>query len=173
MPPNLISKNPGIGTAILVEQDFADIFLPIAKMLQYAARDESGSYDNGRTCKTLSDIGYAVFALAWIPTRHGVFFWLYHTIWTTFDPKNNVAKYDPSQGAYLSENVLRVYAEPPSRPHPPRTRLRLGAAGARAGRKPSCTHAIESSGVLVLQFRSSGLPSLFSFPPSLCDFPPS
>lgn len=49
-----------VGHLILVEQDFADIFLPLAKMLRYAK------------CTTLCDITFALFALAWIPTRHGV-----------------------------------------------------------------------------------------------------
>merc|ERR1711998_353880 len=63
-----------VGHLILVEQDFADIFLPLAKMLRYAK------------CTTLCDITFALFALAWIPTRHGVFFWVYSHIWTEAIP---------------------------------------------------------------------------------------
>jgi len=51
-----------IGTAILVEQDFADIFLPVALMLKYLELE------------TLCECFFAIFAIAWIPTRHGIFF---------------------------------------------------------------------------------------------------
>ena len=33
-----------VGTAILVEQDFADIFLPLAKMFKYAKWNKVGIY---------------------------------------------------------------------------------------------------------------------------------
>jgi len=47
-----------IGTAILVEQDFADIFLPLAKSFRYLG------YTN------LGTLFFALFALAWYPTRY-------------------------------------------------------------------------------------------------------
>jgi len=57
-----------IGTAVLVEQDFADIFLPFAKCLKYM-KNETGA-----------DIVFALFAVVWIFTRHFVFFTIYFTI---------------------------------------------------------------------------------------------
>ena len=53
-----------IGTAVLAEQDFADIFLPLAKMCKYAK------------IPTVGDFVFVLFVLAWIPTRHGVFFYI-------------------------------------------------------------------------------------------------
>eukprot|EP01050_Picozoa_sp_SAG11_P035387 SAG11_NODE_12953_length_677_cov_1.077855_2_plen_111_part_01 len=57
-----------IGTAILVEQDFADIFLPLAKCCRYAQ------------LQPLDDVFFAIFALAWLPTRHFLFFSIYGSI---------------------------------------------------------------------------------------------
>lgn len=57
----------------MVAQDFADIFLPIALMLKYLELE------------TLCECMFAVFAIAWIPTRHGVFFVLYASIWNVYD----------------------------------------------------------------------------------------
>ena len=47
-----------IGVAIMVCFDFADIFLPLAKSLRYVRLNP------------LDDIAFALFALAWVPTRH-------------------------------------------------------------------------------------------------------
>ena len=47
-----------IGVAIMVWFDFADIFLPLAKSLRYVR------------LAPLDDIAFALFALAWVPTRH-------------------------------------------------------------------------------------------------------
>lgn len=58
-----------VGHVILVEQDFADILLPLAKMFRYAKWTQC------------CDATFAIFALAWIPTRHGVFFWIYFHIY--------------------------------------------------------------------------------------------
>jgi len=58
-----------VGHVVLVEQDFADILLPLAKMFRYAKWTQC------------CDATFALFAVAWIPTRHGVFFWIYAHIW--------------------------------------------------------------------------------------------
>jgi len=86
-----------IGTAILVEQDFADIFLPIALMLKYLEME------------TLCECFFGLFAVAWIPTRHGVFFVLYAAVWNIMDPKLNIAPYDPANGAYLGEGTRQIF----------------------------------------------------------------
>lgn len=54
-----------VGTAVLVEQDFADIILPLAKMFHYG------------NIEPFSTIFFAAFAVAWIPTRHGLFFYIF------------------------------------------------------------------------------------------------
>lgn len=59
-----------VGTAILAEQDLADILLPMAKMFKYA--DWKGA----------ADAAFAAFALLWIPTRHGIFLIIYWSLWT-------------------------------------------------------------------------------------------
>ena len=65
--------------AILVEQDFADIFLPAAKLCNYIA---AGTSARERTFQTVADILFAAFAVAWIPTRHGVLPMIYYSIVT-------------------------------------------------------------------------------------------
>lgn len=45
-------------------QDFADIILPLAKMFHYG------------NIEPFSTIFFAAFAVAWIPTRHGLFFYI-------------------------------------------------------------------------------------------------
>ena len=79
-----------VGVWILFEQDFADIFLPLAKMSKYSKMDD------------LADIFFAVFALAWIPTRHVFFFYIYYHIWNSVKSfPDEVAMYDPSRGGYF------------------------------------------------------------------------
>ena len=65
--------------AILVEQDFADIFLPAAKLCNYIA---AGTSTAASTFQTIADILFALFAVAWIPTRHGVLPLIYYSIVT-------------------------------------------------------------------------------------------
>jgi acyl-CoA-dependent ceramide synthase len=72
-----------VGIAIMVEQDLADIFLPLAKCFKYLG------------LPTLGDIWFAVFAVIWYPTRHFLFFLLYYSICTQcpvfeYDPENNI-----------------------------------------------------------------------------------
>eukprot|EP00929_Paragymnodinium_shiwhaense_P099847 TRINITY_DN61747_c0_g1_i1.p1 TRINITY_DN61747_c0_g1~~TRINITY_DN61747_c0_g1_i1.p1 ORF type:complete len:345 (+),score=72.67 TRINITY_DN61747_c0_g1_i1:137-1171(+) len=66
------------GHAVLVEQDFADIFLPVAKMCNYVALGKSklkGLF------QTIADALFALFAVAWIPTRHVILpFYLYRSL---------------------------------------------------------------------------------------------
>jgi len=88
-----------VGTAILVEQDFADIWFPIAKMFRYAGWT--------RTCDAL----FATFALAWIPTRHGLFFYI---LWSCiFDPARLIPPasraWDPARGLFYDPNVMNIF----------------------------------------------------------------
>jgi acyl-CoA-dependent ceramide synthase len=79
-----------VGTWILFEQDFADIFLPLAKMSKYSKMDG------------LADTFFAIFAVAWIPTRHGFFLYIYYHIWNSVESfPDEVALVDPSRGAYM------------------------------------------------------------------------
>jgi acyl-CoA-dependent ceramide synthase len=65
--------------AILVEQDFADIFLPAAKLCNYIA---AGSSAAAGTFQTIADVLFALFAVAWIPTRHVILPMIYYSIVT-------------------------------------------------------------------------------------------
>ena len=70
--------------AIMVCFDFADIFLPLAKALRYlrlgdsldrllAQQNALSACTDCRHCYStdpLDDITFAVFAIAWVPTRH-------------------------------------------------------------------------------------------------------
>lgn len=85
------------GTAVLAEQDFADIFLPLAKLFKYSK------------LSTLADITFAFFAVAWIPTRHGLFFVLYKTAADAPKYVTDANPYDPSKGAYLSRLTINIY----------------------------------------------------------------
>lgn len=87
-----------VGTALLVEQDFADVLLPVAKMFKYAKWR--------RTC----DVVFALFAVCWIPTRHGIFFYI---LWSCiFDPvrlipiQNQV--WDPPKGLFFSPIAMNI-----------------------------------------------------------------
>lgn len=85
------------GCALLAEQDFADIFLPLAKLAKYSKLDG------------VADIVFAFFAVAWIPTRHGIFFYLFYQynrgkLFVT--PQN---PYDPTIGAYLSVSTINYF----------------------------------------------------------------
>ena len=85
------------GCALLAEQDFADIFLPLAKLAKYSGMDG------------IADIVFAFFAVAWIPTRHGIFFYLFYQynrgkIFITSDNP-----YNPSIGAYLSVDTINYF----------------------------------------------------------------
>ena len=87
-----------IGTAVLVEQDFADIFLPIALMLKYLEQE------------ALCELFFGLFAVAWIPTRHMILPWLYYQIWTLYEtPGLNVAEFDPENGAHMNPERLNVF----------------------------------------------------------------
>lgn len=84
-----------VGHVVLVEQDFADILLPLAKMFRYAR------------WTILCDATFALFALAWIPTRHGVFFWIYASVY------NNAVATFRREGTYgtgyATEEVINSF----------------------------------------------------------------
>ena len=57
----------------------------------------------------VADIVFAFFAVAWIPTRHGIFFYLFYQynrgkLFVT--PEN---PYDPTIGAYLSVSTINYF----------------------------------------------------------------
>jgi len=64
--------------AILVEQDFADVFLPLAKMCNYIAL---GNSPLKSTFQGLADTLFALFAAVWIPTRHVILPIIYYSCW--------------------------------------------------------------------------------------------
>ena len=87
-----------IGVAVFAEQDFADIFLPFAKMFKYARK------------QAIADVVFGLFALAWIPTRHGLFFVIYYTIWDipNYVPEAQLV-WAPENGHYLSRGTVWAY----------------------------------------------------------------
>ena len=87
-----------IGVYILFEQDFADIFLPLAKMSKYSGMD------------SIADAFFGFFALAWIPTRHVMFFWLYHSIWTSVDVHADLLPLANSdEGGFFTKNSINAF----------------------------------------------------------------
>lgn len=68
------------GISILVEQDCADIVLPIAKMFKYIGESSVKSFAGA--CNTLADVFFALFSVVWIPTRHVVLPIIIYSIWT-------------------------------------------------------------------------------------------
>lgn len=87
-----------IGVWVLFEQDFADIFLPLAKMAKYCGMGN------------VADAFFAIFALAWIPTRHVMFFWLYHSIWTSTDVHADLLQLaDSSKGGFFTKSSINAF----------------------------------------------------------------
>lgn len=68
-----------VAHAILVEQDFADMFLPAAKMCNYIALGDSPLKN---AFQAAADALFATFAVAWIPTRHIILPIIYYSLWT-------------------------------------------------------------------------------------------
>ena len=87
------------GTAILVEQDLADIFLPLAKCFRYL------------NLPNIGDIWFALFAVSWYPTRHFLFFLLYSSVWIYFPIycTNKEPGWNPSQGEYNHPNLYYIF----------------------------------------------------------------
>jgi len=77
-----------IGTAVMVCQDLADIFLPLAKTFRYLR------FPN------LANACFALFTFAWIPTRHYLFFFLASSIWFEYDVLIDNTRWDPSSGYF-------------------------------------------------------------------------
>jgi acyl-CoA-dependent ceramide synthase len=89
-----------VGHVVLVEQDFADIFLPFAKIFKY------GGYT------LIQDIFFHLFAISWIPTRHGIYFWIYHSILYHSVPvaqEQGTMIWDPDRGLYWGPNTIPFY----------------------------------------------------------------
>ena len=60
-----------VAHAIIVCMDTADIFLPAAKVCNYVAAGEAPKASRDRW-QALADVLFAVFAVVWMPTRHGI-----------------------------------------------------------------------------------------------------
>ena len=90
-----------VGTAVLVEQDFADVFLPLAKCFKYIGLPGIG------------DVVFAIFAVSWYPTRHGLFFYIYASIINDYPahctPDVNVPGWEPEAGYYNHAMVRPVF----------------------------------------------------------------
>lgn len=85
-----------VGTLILVEQDLADILLPVAKMFNYAKMTSA------------ADAFFALFAVTWIPTRHGIFMCIYYSVLVHAN-EELAYKWDPENGYYWTANFRMVY----------------------------------------------------------------
>lgn len=98
--------------AILVCQDFADIFLPLAKLFNYAALGESRF---NWFYQMIADTVFAIFALAWIPTRHVLLPCIYYHLWNS-EPvfqasecacgQGTACVYAPERGCTLSSETM-------------------------------------------------------------------
>ena len=87
-----------IGVWVLFEQDFADIFLPLAKMAKYSGME------------AVADAFFGLFALAWIPTRHVMFFWLYHSIWSSTDVHADLLPLaDSTKGGFFTKSSISAF----------------------------------------------------------------
>ena len=87
-----------VGVWILFEQDFADIFLPLAKMSKYCKKDD------------MADIFLAIFAIAWIPTRHVFFLYIYYSIWTSVETHPvEIALFDSNQGDFFDAAMIQKW----------------------------------------------------------------
>eukprot|EP00657_Telonema_sp_P-1_P000674 TRINITY_DN11301_c0_g1_i2.p1 TRINITY_DN11301_c0_g1~~TRINITY_DN11301_c0_g1_i2.p1 ORF type:complete len:215 (-),score=71.68 TRINITY_DN11301_c0_g1_i2:57-701(-) len=54
------------------------------------------------------DALFAVFTVAWIPTRHGFFFWIYHSAWVDADrviAETGKLGWDPARGLFCAPGV--------------------------------------------------------------------
>jgi hypothetical protein len=95
--------NVRTGTAVLVEQDLADIFLPLAKCFKYLNMPNMG------------DVWFATFAISWYPTRHFLFFLLYYSVYVHYPlycwskTVAGVPTWNPSQGYYNTEYSYHVF----------------------------------------------------------------
>jgi len=95
--------NIRIGTAVLVEQDLADIFLPLAKCFKYL------------NLPNIGDLWFAVFAVSWYPTRHFLFFLLYYSIIVHYPiycwskTVLGVPTWNPNQGIFNHDLTYHVF----------------------------------------------------------------
>ncbi|KAF9204213.1 sphingosine N-acyltransferase lag1 [Haplosporangium sp. Z 27] len=85
-----------VGHAIFCAMDFSDIVLAACKMLKYMRKDR------------LADVGFVFFVFTWILSRH---YYYGIIVWSVFTEIRTYARvgWDPSQGMYLTENVVRGF----------------------------------------------------------------
>ena len=79
---------------VLSIQDFADIFLPLAKMFNYGK------------IEPFATIFFAAFAVAWIPTRHGLYFYIYSACYNLDVEVSVYLCLASTLGSRLSSHVL-------------------------------------------------------------------
>lgn len=62
----------------------------------------------GNICDTI----FAIFAVVWVPTRHGIFFFILHSQWYDMDarirPTGNFV-WDPERGLFCFDGIVTVY----------------------------------------------------------------
>jgi len=90
-----------VGHLILVNQDTADILLPFAKMLRYA---KFTMFDI-----EMCDVVFAAFAVVWIITRHGVYFWIIsHIYWHAVPTLREEGTLGSPYGSEAAINIFLV-----------------------------------------------------------------
>ncbi|CAG8506194.1 21865_t:CDS:2 [Cetraspora pellucida] len=85
-----------IGNAVLCTMDFADIQLPLAKMLKYLGF--------GVIC----DVLFGIFMVSWLVTRHYIYGHIIYSAWT--EPQLYLEfKWAPEEEYYFTKNVQRFF----------------------------------------------------------------
>jgi len=87
-----------IGTAIMVCQDLADIFLPLAKTFRYL-----GFPGMGNVC-------FAIFTFIWFPTRHYLLLFLAYSIFYEYPVIIDNSRWEPAIGYYGHWLIHPVYS---------------------------------------------------------------
>jgi len=105
-----------VAHAILVEQDLGDIILPGAKLCNYLAQGNHRAKD---FCQGCADALFAIFAVTWMITRHGILPWIYWAIWHDALPrmqeagcacgKGKECVWAPEHGCLISLDNSGVY----------------------------------------------------------------
>ncbi|KAJ2809265.1 Sphingosine N-acyltransferase lag1 [Coemansia guatemalensis] len=87
-----------IGNAILCCMDFADIFLSATKCMRYLKMEK------------LSEVGFAIFILSWIYTRHYLYIKIMLSI--IYESQQYIPKdmWYPEEGAYYNANVQLAFS---------------------------------------------------------------
>ncbi|CAG8450382.1 2617_t:CDS:2 [Scutellospora calospora] len=85
-----------IGNAVLCTMDFADILLPLAKMLKYLRFN------------MFCDVLFGIFMVSWLVTRHYIYGHIIYSTWT--EPLLYIEyKWVPEEDYYFTKNVQRFF----------------------------------------------------------------